>query len=61
MAAGTDVVKYLTQRIVKYLDEPKSVRRERKRSRKKEKEPILTFLFGVLPMSIGLVFKKRKK
>jgi hypothetical protein len=61
MAAGTDVVKYLTQKIVKYLDEPKSVRKERKRSRKKEKEPLLTYLFGVVPMSLGMVFKKRKK
>lgn len=61
MAAGNDVVKYLTQKIVKYLDEPKSVRKERKRTRKNEKEPLLTYLFGVLPMSLGLMFKKRRK
>lgn len=35
MAAGTDVIKILTQKIVKYLDEPKAVRKERRISKKK--------------------------
>jgi hypothetical protein len=61
MAAGTDVVKYLTQKIVKYLDEPKAVRKERKLTKKNEKEPLLTYLFGVLPMGLGLVFRKKRK
>lgn len=61
MAAGTDVVKFLTQKIVKYLDEPKAVRKERKLIRKKEKEPLLTFLFGIVPMGLGLAFKKKRK
>ncbi|MCM3730666.1 YqzE family protein [Fictibacillus nanhaiensis] len=61
MAAGTDVVKYLTQKIVKYLDEPKAVRKERKLTKKNEKEPLLTYLFGVLPMGLGLAFRKKRK
>jgi hypothetical protein len=61
MAAGNDVVKYLTQKIVKYLDEPKAVRKERKRNRKNKKEPLLTYLFGVLPMGLGLAFRKKRK
>jgi hypothetical protein len=61
MAAGTDVVKYLTQKLVKYLDEPKAIRKERKLTRKKEKEPLLTYLFGVVPMGLGLAFKRKKK
>ncbi|MCM3716787.1 YqzE family protein [Fictibacillus phosphorivorans] len=61
MASGNDVVKYLTQKIVKYLDEPKSVRKERRQTRKSEKEPLLTYLFGALPMSLGLMFKKKRK
>ncbi|MDR7072711.1 YqzE family protein [Fictibacillus barbaricus] len=61
MAAGTDVVKYLTQKIIKYLDEPKAVRTERKRARKNEKEPMLTYLFGMVPMGIGMAMKKKRK
>jgi hypothetical protein len=61
MAAGNDVVKYLTQKIIKYLDEPKAVRTERRRTKKNEKEPMLTFLFGMVPMGLGLAFKKKRK
>jgi hypothetical protein len=61
MAAGTDVIKVLTQKIVKYLDEPKAVRKERKHSRKNEREPLLTYLFGIVPMGLGLAFRKKRK
>jgi YqzE-like protein len=61
MAAGTDVVKYLTQKIVKYFDEPKAVRKERKLTKRNEKEPLLTYLFGVLPMGLGLAFRRKRK
>ncbi|WP_137788909.1 YqzE family protein [Bacillus sp. E(2018)] len=61
MAAGSDVIKFLTQRVVKYLDEPKSVRKERRISKKNEREPLLTYLFGVVPMGLGLVFRRKRK
>jgi hypothetical protein len=61
MAAGNDVVKYLTQKIIKYLDEPKDVRSERRRTKQNEKEPMLTFLFGMVPMGLRLALKKIKK
>lgn len=61
MAAGTDVIKMLTQKIVKYLDEPKAVRKERQLSKKNEREPLLTYLFGVVPMALGLAFRKKRR
>ncbi|MBD7964538.1 YqzE family protein [Fictibacillus norfolkensis] len=61
MAAGSDVIKFLTQRVVKYLDEPKSVRKERRITKKNEREPLLTYLFGVVPMGLRLVFRRKKK
>ncbi|MDM5315932.1 YqzE family protein [Fictibacillus sp. b24] len=61
MAAGTDVIKFLTQKIVKYLDEPKGVRKERRISKKNEREPLLTYLFGVVPMGLGLAFRKKRR
>ncbi|MFG6494210.1 YqzE family protein [Fictibacillus sp. UD] len=61
MAAGTDVIKFLTQKIVKYLDEPKAVRKERRISKKNEREPLLTYLFGVVPMGLGLAFRKKRR
>ncbi|WP_416728956.1 YqzE family protein [Fictibacillus sp. JL2B1089] len=61
MAAGSDVIKFLTQRVVKYLDEPKSVRKERRITKKNEREPLLTYLFGVVPMGLGLAFRRKKK
>ncbi|MGA4719442.1 YqzE family protein [Fictibacillus nanhaiensis] len=61
MAAGSDVIKFLTQKVVKYLDEPKSVRKERRITKKNEREPLLTYLFGVVPMGLGLAFRRKKK
>lgn len=61
MAAGNDVIKYLTQKLVRYMDEPKAVRKERRISKKSEREPLLTYLFGVVPMGLGLAFRRKKK
>lgn len=58
--ADQDYVKYMTQRIVKYMDTPKE---ERKQQRKKRKEQNVNYSnkwFGVLPFAFRLFFQRKK-
>lgn len=55
-----DYVKYLTQTVVKYIDQPKE---ERKRLKQEKKEAEATFLFrwfGILPFLFMSNFKKKR-
>lgn len=53
--SSNDIVKYLTQEFVKYIDTPKS---ERKR---KPKELWSFRLFGMIPMSLWMFSQKMRK
>lgn len=63
MANGDDFVKYLTERVVKFVETPKEVRRQKKAGRKEVKEQWQYRWFGMLPFAIrmwfGRVFKKK--
>lgn len=53
-----DYVKYMTETFIKHLEKPRS---ERKESRKKRKEGKGTFLlnwFGLIPVSLVMLFKR---
>lgn len=55
-----DYVKYITQTVVKYIDQPKE---ERKRIKQEKKEAEATFLFrwfGILPFMLMSSIKKKK-
>jgi hypothetical protein len=55
-----DYVKYITQTVVKYIDQPKE---ERKRIKQEKKEAEATFLFrwfGILPFLLMSSFKKKR-
>ncbi|WP_442594876.1 YqzE family protein [Neobacillus sp. D3-1R] len=54
-----DYVKYLTQTVVKYIDQPKEDRKRVKLAKKEEKEPFLVKWFGILPYLF--YYNKRKK
>lgn len=59
-----DYVKYVTQQIVKYMDTPRETRKQIKEDRKHEEisTPYYTNRWlGVLPFSIKLLMKKKKK
>lgn len=60
MASGDDLIKYITERVVHYIDTPKDVRRKAK-----VKESWTTRWFGMIPFSMSLwkedVTTKRKK
>lgn len=55
-----DYVKYITQTVVQYIDQPKE---ERQRIKQAKKEAEATFLFrwfGILPFLLMSNFKKKK-
>lgn len=56
-----DYVKYITQTVVKYIDQPKDERIKLKQQRKDEKASFWFRWFGILPYAlIGLMKKKGK-
>lgn len=61
MAKGEDIVKYVTQKVVEYIDTPSDARKERRRNRRRE--PWTVRWFGMIPMSISMLLgtNKRKK
>ncbi|GIP56774.1 YqzE family protein [Paenibacillus woosongensis] len=50
MAKGDELVKYITERVVNYIETPKDVRR----SQVKGKEPWSRRWFGMIPFSLGM-------
>jgi hypothetical protein len=50
----------MTQQLVRYMDTPKEERKVKKTIRKKERQPLFSRWFGVLPVAVMLFMKKRK-
>ncbi|MBM7620144.1 YqzE family protein [Bacillus haimaensis] len=55
-----DYVKYVTQQLVTYMDQPKEVKKAQRNQRKLERSPVVYQLFGVIPFAIMMLFKKKK-
>lgn len=60
MASGDELIKYITERVVHYMDTPREIRRKAK-----VKEAWSTRWFGMIPLSMTLwkeeVTSKRKQ
>jgi hypothetical protein len=56
-----DYVKYLTQTVVKYIDQPKEERVKMKLARKGEREPFVSKWFGVIPYLFYFSMKRKRK
>lgn len=54
MAKGDELVKYIMQRVVTYIDTPKEQRLSRKELQHRPKEPWSVRWFGLLPMAIKM-------
>ncbi|MBS4173448.1 YqzE family protein [Bacillus sp. FJAT-49736] len=54
-----DYIKYITQTFVKHFDMPKTTRKEIRMQRKMEKSPFLNRWFGMIPMAIWMIFKRK--
>lgn len=59
MSAVNDYVKYITQTIVKYIDQPKEERKKLRQERKETKEDFTYRWFGILPYLIMMNKGKR--
>ncbi|MBR2567553.1 MAG: YqzE family protein [Paenibacillus sp.] len=60
MAKSDELVKYITQRVVHYIDTPKDERKER-RAQSRRKEPWSMRWFGMLPFAISLWVGKKER
>lgn len=58
--ADQDYVKYMTQRIVKYMDTPKEERKQQRRKKKEQNVNYSNKWFGVLPFAFRLFFQRKK-
>jgi hypothetical protein len=56
-----DYVKYMTQTIVKYVDQPKDERRRLRTERKETKASFWYRWFGIIPYVLYFEVKKRRK
>jgi hypothetical protein len=56
-----DYVKYMTQTIVKYADQPKDERKRLRTERKETKASFWYRWFGILPYVLYFEVKKRRK
>jgi hypothetical protein len=55
-----DYVKYITQTVVKYIDQPKEVRKRIKQEKKEAEATFLYKWFGILPFLLMSSFKKKR-
>jgi hypothetical protein len=56
-----DYVKYITQTLVKYIDQPKEVRKRLKQERKMSKASFWYRWFGIFPYLLYSEVNRRKK
>lgn len=56
-----DYVKYLTQTVVKYIDQPKDERKKLKQEKKDGKASFWYRWFGILPYAVFNMMKRRGK
>ncbi|MGM8213487.1 YqzE family protein [Virgibacillus sp. W0430] len=55
-----DLVKYITQQFVTYMDTPAKEREARKQTKTKSKTEISNRWFGVFPLAIKTLWNKKK-
>lgn len=56
---SNDYVKYITQTVVKYIDQPKDERKKYRIEKKNTKEPFLLKWFGIIPYALYALFKRK--
>jgi len=59
--SNNDYVKYVTEKIVHYMDTPKNERKKQKEYRKENQTIYPNKWFGVIPFAVRLFFQNRKK
>ena len=59
--SSNDYVKFVTEQFVKFVDASKEERMDKKRKRKSEQDPVLTRMFGILPLALMLIVNNKRK
>lgn len=54
-----DFIKFLTQQFVKYVNQSKDDRKKEKNIRKEQKKKYSSHLFGLIPFSLMMLFKRK--
>ncbi|MCP8616844.1 YqzE family protein [Salirhabdus salicampi] len=61
MASGNDIVKYMTEEIVKYAHLPRDEKKQRKQMKKLQRQNKSSRYFGLLPDAIKMYVQSKKK
>jgi hypothetical protein len=59
MAKGDELVKFITERVVTYIETPKEVRQQTKLNNKVQKEHWQIRWFGMVPLALRMLVKRR--
>ncbi len=59
MAQRDEWIKYMTERVVNYIDTPVEQRKQSKLKRKSQQEHWLIRWFGMLPLALRMLVNKR--
>lgn len=60
MAKSNDLVKYITQQVVTYIETPREVRQQVKAISKEQRESWQTRWFGMLPLATRMLIDQAK-
>lgn len=55
-----DYVKYVTETLVQYMEQPRAKRKLRRQDKKQLQQPFINKWFGILPYAIFYFFKKKE-
>ncbi|MDT2045488.1 YqzE family protein [Priestia aryabhattai] len=56
-----DYVKYVTQQLVQYMDQPKEIRKTKRIEKKEARDPFFNRWFGMIPLSFQIWYRNTKK
>ncbi|MEQ6375927.1 YqzE family protein [Bacillaceae bacterium S4-13-58] len=59
--SGNDIVKYMTQELVRKLDMPQEERKKARELRKSESVTSYSKWFGVIPFGLRMMFQRKKR
>ncbi|MFD0695898.1 YqzE family protein [Paenibacillus sp. GCM10027628] len=60
MAKSDELVKYITQQVITYIETPKDVRKQTKANMKEQRESWQTRWFGMLPLATRMLIEQVK-
>ncbi|WP_409289239.1 YqzE family protein [Peribacillus sp. SCS-37] len=55
-----DIIKFITQQFVTFFNQPQEVRKKVRQEKKQTRPPFSYNWFGVIPMALSMVMKKKK-